>query len=282
MIVPVLSGDAFLEDIVEAERDAEALHIWWLGQSGFLVSHDGMRALLDPYLSDSLASAHAGTDRSRQRMTEPVIAPAALPPIDVVTSSHAHADHLDPDTLRPIFDVEDPPALVTPEANRALAAECAGVGEDVPIGIDGGFTLDVRGLRVTAVPAAHETVERDEHGRFRFLGYVVAIGPWRLYHSGDTVRYPGMDDLLLPHAVDVAMLPINGRDPARGMAGNMTGEEAAQLAYDIAAGVAIPCHYDMFALDTAAPEPFLAAAARLGQPAARLRAGERLTLAGSG
>ena len=54
MIQPVLQGDAFLRDVADAGREREGLHLWWLGQSGFLVQWQGRHLLLDPYLSDSL------------------------------------------------------------------------------------------------------------------------------------------------------------------------------------------------------------------------------------
>jgi hypothetical protein len=73
-------------------------------------------------------------------------------------------------------------------------------------------------------------VERDEHGRVKALGYVLRFGDWSLYHSGDTLRYEGMAEKLRPFAVDVALLPINGRAPERRVAGNLSGPEAAQLA----------------------------------------------------
>ena len=38
-----------------------------------------------------------------------------------------------------------------------------------------------------------------------------------------------MVDLLKPFDVDVALLPINGNDPARGVAGNLNAKEAAEL-----------------------------------------------------
>ena len=47
-------------------------------------------------------------------------------------------------------------------------------------------------------------------------------------------------------AIDVAILPINGRRPERKVPGNLWGHEAAQLACDIGAGVVIPCHFEMF------------------------------------
>ena len=85
----------------------------------------------------------------------------------------------------------------------------------------------------------------------------------------------GMADLLRPHAVDVALLPINGRAASRRVAGNLDAAEAAALARDIGARVAIPCHYEMFTFNTASPEAFVAEAERLGQAYRVLRCGER-------
>ena len=46
-------------------------------------------------------------------------------------------------------------------------------------------------------------------------------GSITVYHSGDTLRYPNMADLLRPFAIDVALLPINGNRPERRVAGNL-------------------------------------------------------------
>ena len=78
MIKPVLAGDAFLADVAAAKSLADALHVWWLGQSGFLVQWHGRHLLLDPYLSDSLTLKYAATDKPHVRMTERVIEPERL------------------------------------------------------------------------------------------------------------------------------------------------------------------------------------------------------------
>src|SRR5687768_9992728 len=102
MIVPLLSHDALLADIRAACEDSAHCHVWWLGQSGFLIKWQGRHLLLDPYLSDSLTKKYAQTDKPHVRMTEIPLAPERLDFIDVVTSSHHHTDHLDADTLRPL------------------------------------------------------------------------------------------------------------------------------------------------------------------------------------
>jgi L-ascorbate metabolism protein UlaG (beta-lactamase superfamily) len=128
-----------------------------------------------------------------------------------------------------------------------------------------------------AVPAAHESVERDPQGRCIYLGYVVEFSGHAVYHSGDTVQYEGMVERLRRFRLDVALLPINGRHPERRVAGNLWGHEAAQLAHDVGARTAIPCHYEMFAFNTATTNEFVAAARQLGQGFHVLRAGERFS-----
>src|SRR5436190_18744879 len=116
MLKPILQNDSFLADVTAARGDPDRLHLWWLGQSGFLVQWEGKHLLLDPYLSDSLTKKYANTDKPHTRMTERVIAPEKLNFIDVVTSSHNHTDHLDAETLLPLLRVNPRLQLLIPEA----------------------------------------------------------------------------------------------------------------------------------------------------------------------
>lgn len=279
LIEPVLADEAWLADVEAARAETGTLHIWWLGQSGFLVAWAGRYLLLDPYLSDSLTRKYAETDKPHVRMTRRVIAPERLGFVEVVTSSHNHTDHLDAETIGPMLTANPGLQIVAPAANRAFVAERLGVAPDVIVGIDADASANVAGFTLHGVPAAHEQMEVDAEGRHKYLGYVVEVGPWRIYHSGDTVRYAGMEERLRAWQVNVAMLPINGRAPERRVAGNLDGVEAAQLAWQIGAGVVIPCHYEMFEFNTAAPDAFGAECARLGQPARVMRAGERASFA---
>ncbi len=281
-IEPVLRDDAFLAD-VNAARAAAAgtddFHLWWLGQSGFLLQWRGRHLVLDPYLSDSLTHKYAGTDKPHVRMTARIVDPARLDFVDVITSSHAHTDHLDGETLGPLLRANPDVRLVAPEATRAIVAERLGIDPSLPLGMDDGTTAVVDDFSITGVAAAHETIERDEGGRCRFLGYLLRFGPWRLYHSGDCVLYEGLAERVRRLAgadpIHVALLPINGSAPERRVAGNFSGPEAARLARDIGAAIVIPMHYEMFAFNTASPAPFAEEAERLGQRYRVLRGGER-------
>ena len=275
MIEPALSDDSFLAD-VRATRGEPGLHLWWLGQSGFLLHHEGRFALLDPYLSDSLTKKYANTDKPHVRMTRRVVDPARLNFVHVISSSHNHTDHLDAETVRPILAANPKVRLVVPEANREFVAQRLQVAPHVPEGVEDGMSVKAGGFEFHGVAAAHERRELDDQGRDKFLGYVVKAGPYGVYHSGDTVTYVGIVEKVWPFHVDVALLPINGRDPRRRVAGNLDGREAAFLANDIGAKLAIPSHYDMFEFNTADPrEQFIPECERLGQPYKVLRAGER-------
>src|SRR5207247_11282388 len=192
MIKPALQDEDFLEDVERPRTQAEQIHLWWLGQSGFLVQWQGHHLVFDPYLSDSLTHKYAGTDKPHVRLTERVIAPERLQFLHVVTSSHNHTDHLDRDTLGPLLRVNPRLELVIPEANREFVVNRLGIAAELPRGLDAGQSLTLAGYKIHAVPAAHNELERDQWGRHKFLGYVVEAGPWIPYHSGDTLRYDGL------------------------------------------------------------------------------------------
>jgi L-ascorbate metabolism protein UlaG (beta-lactamase superfamily) len=295
LIRPVLQDAAFLDDVAQIRAAQQSqtsgvprLDLWWLGQSGYLLLFQGRAVLLDPYLSDSLTRKYANTDKPHVRLCERVVAPERLDFIDVVTSSHNHTDHLDPETLRPLVRANPGLLMIGPEANRLTIAERSGLPDERILGLDAATPdgkpaqapgdVESAGFRFQAVPAAHEQLDRDREGRLFYLGWVVSVGPYRLYHSGDTLLYPGMTELLAPYSIDLAFLPINGRTPERRVAGNLWGKEAATLAKSIGAGLVVPCHYDMFAFNTATPAEFCAACSELAQPHRVLVLGERLTL----
>ncbi len=269
MIEPLQKDEGLLADIKSAARDDGHLRLWWLGQSGFVAQWEKRHLLLDPYLSDSLTKKYAQTDKPHVRMTERAVDPAQLDFIDVVTSSHNHTDHLDAETLGPLLRVNKEIVLVVPEANRKFVAERLGIEVKVPVGLQFGQVAHAGPFQITPVPAAHEDLGPE------YVGYIVRCGPWTIYHSGDTLLYKGMAEKLRAFKVDVALLPINGRDPKRRVAGNLNAKEAAELGKQIGAKTVIPCHYEMFEFNTADPREFAEACGAIGQTHHILKCGER-------
>ena len=102
MIEPVQKDTEFVNDFREADKVTGAVHVWWLGQSGFLIKWNGQGVLIDPYLSDSVTRPTEGTDSPIRRVSEQVVDPLALEGVETVLCSSAQADRLDLETLLPL------------------------------------------------------------------------------------------------------------------------------------------------------------------------------------
>ncbi len=275
LIKAIKKDEALIAEIDSFNEDKRHFHLWWLGQSGFLLQWKGKRILIDPYLSDSLTKKYTDTKKPHTRMSEMVIRPELLSKISIVTSSHNHTDHLDAETLIPVLKNNPGIRFVIPEANREFVAERVKCKMDFPVGLNDKQSVVVDEFTFHGIPAKHNELERDDKGNCKYMGYVIEFGKHSIYHSGDTLWFDGMTDLLKPFHLDVALLPINGNDPAREVAGNLNSKEAADLAKAVHAGSVIPCHYDMFTFNTADVNDFVAAAEEIDQPYKVLKGGER-------
>ena len=265
MIAARLKDEELLKEVDHFAYDDNNFHLWWLGQSGYLLTFRNERVLLDPYLSDSLTVKYASTNKPHIRMSERVIRPELLKNISIATSSHNHTDHLDGETLIPVLSNNPGITFIIPEANRKFVCDRVKCDENFPAGLEDGKSVAIGSFTFYGVPASHNEIDRDEYGRCRYLGYVIRFGNHTIYHSGDTLLYEGMASLLKPFNIDVALLPINGNDPKRGVAGNLNAQEAVQLAKAAGIGLVIPCHYDMFTFNTADPADFISIAQKEGQ-----------------
>lgn len=280
IIKPLHQGESLAKEIRLAKQGGskDSMDIWWLGQSGFLIQWNKKCLLFDPYLSDSLSKKYANTNKPHERISELVINPELLDCIDIVTSSHNHTDHLDAETLIPLIQKNKNIQFVIPEANRSFVVDRLKCKFDFPIGLRDGEEKTVAGFTFHGVPAAHNEIERDEQGRCKFMGYVVRFGKFSIYHSGDTLWYDDIVDILNPFEVDVAFLPINGNDPTRGVAGNLNCEEAARLGKEIQTKLVIPHHYDLFKFNTADPKEFEREVKKVKQPYKIMQLGERIVI----
>jgi L-ascorbate metabolism protein UlaG (beta-lactamase superfamily) len=281
LIPAILKDEALIAEMDSFISDKKNFHIWWLGQSGYLLQWNGKRVLLDPYLSDSLTKKYLKTEKPHTRISELVVRPELLKNISIVTSSHNHTDHLDAETLIPILKNNPGIQFIIPEANRIFVADRVKCKNDFPIGLNDGQSVTIDGFTFHGIPAKHNEIDRDEKGNCKYMGYVIEFGKYpqdavhKIYHSGDTLWFDGMIDLLKPFNVDVALLPINGNLPERKVAGNLDCKEAAELGKAINAKMVIPCHYDLFAFNTADVNEFVKEAEKINQLFKVLKGGER-------
>ncbi|MDP9296776.1 MAG: MBL fold metallo-hydrolase [Actinomycetota bacterium] len=241
-----MPGSSLMQRFSRLEPGSSQIALWWLGQAGFVYRGAGVTALLDPFLAP-----HEG------RRFERMLPPDQATGVDLILCSHEHIDH---------FDAESIPALAaaSPEARVVVPTPIVSMVTD--LGIDGSRVIgaqpddpiEIDGLRIHPVPARHGVEISDAYtfgtelsdGLVRYLGFVLESDGVRLYHAGDTILYDGMAEGLRSIGVDIALLPINGRDgfrESRGLVGNLTEHEAALLSRDMGADLLIPIHYEMFA-----------------------------------
>ena len=267
----------FLADVHNASESPDDFHLWWLGQSGFLIKWGNQFILLDPYLSDSLTAKYSQTEKPHVRVTEQVIDPINLSFVDLVTSSHNHTDHLDGETLNKISESTDRNIkLVLPKANVEFANARLQENPNIQlVGINEHNPITIGDFRINGIAAAHNEIERDENGNPKFMGLIISFGQWSIYHSGDTLWHSELISELLKFSIDVAIVPINGNKPERKVAGNLNGAEAAAVSKAVNAKIAIPHHFDMFEFNTANPEEFTTTCNRLDQRYKVLQNGQR-------
>ena len=262
MIEPVRSGVELIEEIRASWPDPGSLHVWWLGQSGFLFKSREAMLAVDLYLSEYLTRKYEDTARPHVRMTRAPLRGGDLRGVSLILASHKHSDHLDPITMIDLMDASPTAFLIVPEAFTGYAREL-GLPPGRIAGIDDGGVIERAGFRVRAIPSAHEGLDTDAAGHHLYLGFVIEAEGLRLYHSGDSLAYDGLAERLGDRPFDVLFLPINGRDPARGVPGNMSAAEAVDLAARVRPRYVVPHHYDMFTFNTVPVEAFASEARRL-------------------
>ncbi len=225
------------------------LAVWWLGQHSFIVKGGDAVVYLDPFLSPLPG-----------RTVPPLLAPADIRHATVVCGSHDHTDHIDRAVWPVLADASPQAKFVVPDLLLPKLAADLAIAEDRFVGLDDGKSARIGAVRVSAIPAAHEFLDPDRAtGRYPYLGYVVELNNCALYHAGDTCIYDGMRARLQKWTLDIAFLPINGRDAKRlaaGCIGNMTYQEAVDLAGDLRPGVVVPTHYEMFESNAGDPDAF--------------------------
>lgn len=253
LIQPSQRGLELLYDIDITHPKPGQLAIWWLGQSGYAFKTASALFYIDLYLSESLTTKYAATEKPHIRMTEAPLRGGDIGNAEWVIASHKHTDHLDPDTIRPLFAASPQAKLILPAAliGRALSL---GLSRERLIPTRGDETVTAGPLIIHSIPSAHPGLDYSEATGYPFLGYVFELDGLKLYHSGDTILYDGLTDRLQHFRLDIAFLPINGTDARRTalkVAPNMNAEEAVRLAKEAGVRLLIPHHYDMFTFNTA-------------------------------
>ncbi len=240
----MLSSHELIAQIDRLAVPVGQMALWSLGQAGFVIKGGDTIAYIDPYLSDSIAES--GGPQRRFRIP---IDPAQVRHAQVVFATHEHMDHADGPTLRALMAASPQATLITSPQGRAIALQADVAAERIVIPRLG-EKVALAGLRYSAIPAAHYGYEVDAAGHSRWMGFLITCNGVTLYHSGDTLIIPQIFEALAGESIDLALLPINGRDyfrEQRQIIGNIWPGEAIELALQLKARVLLPIHNDLFA-----------------------------------
>jgi L-ascorbate metabolism protein UlaG (beta-lactamase superfamily) len=150
----------------------------------------------------------------------------------VVLISHAHPDHLSPETLR-TFPAG---AVVLCPAPSAKYLEDVGLTVRV---MAPGDAFEFEGGWVVAVAALHMGTRWGTHAQAdgRALGYMILTPRATVYYSGDSNYFSGFADVGWTYAPDVVLLNVNG---------HLRASDASRAAWATQAGVVIPIHWGAF------------------------------------
>jgi L-ascorbate metabolism protein UlaG (beta-lactamase superfamily) len=252
-----LFAQSFSGSLADAlTRPPENIEWYWLGQAGFLFRGANYTWLIDPYLSDRLADKYRGKPLSHVRMMSAPVAVNQLGRVDLVLCTHRHGDHLDPPTLEYIAEQNPTARFILPAGIKKEIADVKLPRGSILWAIPD-QPLACGPLTVTALPAAHEIFGYDEGGNHKFIGYSFLFAGRSIYHSGDTVLYPGLTHRLRTTGPEVALLPVNGRSAelaTQGIAGNLSLEEAIALSLEAGIPNLLAHHFGLFAFNTIDPQ----------------------------
>ena len=239
----------FLQEVQNLKVPAGSAVLWWLGQMGLMIKAGDTVLCVDYFATDL-----------PDRNVPPPIPAGEMTGIHAFLVTHNHLDHIDHEAWRIWAKCCPGAKFVFPALHRAEVA-ADGIAEDRCNGLDDGKSCRIGDFTIHAIAAAHEFLDRDaETGMVPCLQYILEGNGIRIYHAGDTLRYEGMLPRLQSFGrIHAALLPINGRDGQRyrrNCIGNMTFQEAADLAGELNLQTVIPGHWDMFADNPGDPGAF--------------------------
>jgi len=235
-----------------------------LGQAGYFITSDGLRIVIDPYLSDSCGAA----DERFGRLFPPPIAPEDLD-ADVMIITHNHTDHLDPATIGP-YRHKATTRFIAPRLTApALAA--LGVPESNISIVDHAGELSLPGVTVTGVFALGTTPDSVDT-----CGYLLTFPSGQTIYTCSDTSWCDLLAQCAPKDVGLLLVCINGHF------GNMDIDQALLLTKAVRPRIVVPNHYDVMALNSENPEIFRLLYDQAGLPGqcVILAAGESVTIGG--
>ena len=238
------NGPALTAEIHSAVIPFGKIGVWWLGQATFCFKFGATILFTDPFYSND--ARHPGM------LCESPLKPEQFSGASIICCTHDHLDHIDPETLPGACAASPNARLVLPRWHMDFVAKM-GVSRARMDGLRGDDSIEIAGIKIHAIPCAHESLEYTEQHGHRYLGYIFEGHGARIYLAGDIQPYPGWYERIVKFPrFDAAFLPISARD-------NLHYLQAVYFCALHRPALAVPMHYNMFPAYTEDPQKFVAA-----------------------
>lgn len=245
------TGKELITNINNTIINKASVGFWWIGQMGYAIKLGDKIIYIDAYLREN-----------PRRTIPPLFKPQDVNNADIIMGTHDHSDHIDREVWGDLSISSPGAKFLVPNLVLDSVSKDLEIPYDRLIGMDDGISVEIDGIKVRAIASAHELLHQDEEtGQYPFLGYIIEANGVKIYHAGDTCIYPGyFEKIKALGPFDIIFLPINGRDAVRykrNTIGNMTYQEAVDLAGYLKPGLVVPGHYEMFEQNSEDPQLFI-------------------------
>lgn len=191
----------YSDDLVDITKT-----LFWIGHASFYIKADDRTIFIDPF--------NIGTSVKEKA--------------DLVLITHAHFDHCSKEDIKKVMKSEETEVI----APKGCFKE--GDFKNFKV-VKPGFDDKFGNIGISTIPAYNYKEERQNFHpkKNEWVGWVVDVDGYKMYHAGDT---DFIDEMKALRNVGASLLPIGGTYV-------MTVEEAIDAAKAINAQAAIPMHY---------------------------------------
>jgi L-ascorbate metabolism protein UlaG (beta-lactamase superfamily) len=218
----------------------DAITVGYLGHATLLIDYLGVRVITDPTFFHHVGLNVFGLFTIGPARRAPVpLAPAALPPLDLILVTHAHMDHLDLPSLRAL-------------PKNATVVACPGCRDLIaPLGyadvrtLSWGESTYVHGLKITAMGAKHWGRRWPWEADRGYNSYVIEKDGVRMLIACDSAYTP-LFSALKDDPPLIAAFSIGAYDPW--IRNHADPEQVWEMFQESGAHYLIPIHWGTFRL----------------------------------
>ena len=242
---PTLAYIDLSDDWQNINLDIENNYLIWIGHSTFLIKINDLTILTDPVFSER---ASPFKRFGPKRLIPPSLSIKDLPPIDVITVSHNHYDHLDIRSLKKISKKNPEAFFLIPKGDIDIFKKR---NIDNVFEFEWWQNIDLKDHIFTFTPVQHWSA-RGLFDRNESLwgGWFIKSTDYSLYHAGDTgYSNDFIETQKRLGSPKYAFLPIGAYDPEWFMAAShVNPEDSIRIMKDLGAEFSFGMHWGTFTL----------------------------------